>query len=856
MSKRHFSVTGMSCAACSARVERAVKALDGAKNVTVNLLKNDLVLELDDSKLTTEDVQNAVRQAGYGAVVRDTQGQEKTSKEQRIPNARGSADGNELRQVRWRLYASLFFCAVLMVLTMAPMAGIEWSVFHSVTNAAAFALTQLLLTLVVIALNHQFFTRGIKALISLSPNMDTLVALGSGASFISGIVSLYGMLFATAAQNWSVVGGLSQNLYFDSAAMILTLVGLGKYLEARAKAKTTDAVEQLVQLVPDTARVKRNGQEEFVTVSEVVCGDILVVKTGERIPVDGVVIEGQGAIDESALTGESLPVTKKVGATVCAATMMRSGFIELRATRVGEDTLLAQIVELVDEATSSKAPVARLADKISGVFVPIVLAIALATALIWLMIGAEVSFALTLAVSVLVISCPCALGLATPTAVMVGMGRAARLGILFKSAEALEKCSTISTIVLDKTGTITKGNPVVTDIRSFSSDLTERDLLKFIAGVEEKSEHPLARAIVQCARENKVTIGAVDNFMQHDGSVSGMANGVLWEVGNQRLAGTQVEVLMALKLLADQGKTALVVRRAGQVVGLLACADVVRSDSADAVRRLKAMGVRVMMVTGDNARTAKAVASAVGIDEVLSEVLPAGKADAIKQLRRQGERVLMIGDGINDAPALASADVGMAIGAGTDVAVECADVVLVNSRLTDAVSACELSKAVLRNIKQNLFWAFFYNSVGIPVAAGVFYSVWGWVLNPMIAAAAMSMSSVCVVSNALRLRRFTPSETIISTPVHAESAAYDAYRLPHQLRSKTMEKVISIEGMHCGHCSNAVTKALNKLPGVTSVSVSLENKSAVIVCDDSVTDDLITATITDLDFEVVGIETH
>lgn len=853
MRKLRFNVTGMSCAACSARVEKAVKALDGVENVAVNLLKNDLVLDLDERRLTPKDIQNAVIAAGYGAFICE---HEKTAKNGSESKRQSQNEGGEIIGVRRRLYASLFFSALLMVLSMAPMAGLKLPWFDGVAKAPALVLTQLLITLIVVSLNLRFFTRGIKALVSLSPNMDTLVAIGSGASLVSGIVSLYAMLLAAGAADWNAVQRLSENLYFDSAAMILTLVGLGKYFEARAKARTTDAIEQLVSLVPETARVIRDGREIDLAVDEVLCGDLLAVRTGERIAVDGVVVEGQATVDESVLTGESLPVVKEEGSTVCAATTMQSGYIKIRATRVAGETMLAQIIALVDEATSSKAPVARLADRISGVFVPLVLAAALATALIWLALGADVSFALTLAVSVLVISCPCALGLATPTAVMVGMGRAARLGILFKSAEALEKCSGVTVVVLDKTGTVTEGNPVVTDIRTFAADVSERDILRFTAAVEEKSEHPLARAIVRCARDHEVGICDVESFEQREASVSAWVGDVHWEVGNHRLAGDHHEVLLALHELSEQGKTALIVRRNEQVVGLVGCADVVRRDSADAVRAFKSMGMRVLMVTGDNARTAEAVASRVGIDEVLSEVLPAGKANAIKQLQSRGERILMVGDGINDAPALAVADVGMAIGAGTDVAVECADIVLVNSNLADAVTACELSKSVLRNIKQNLFWAFFYNAVGIPVAAGVFYTSCGWALNPMIAAAAMSLSSVCVVSNALRLRRFCPSKTVKSSTMRPEPDCCSAYRLPPQQRSQTMEKVIGIEGMHCSHCSGAVTKALSKLPGVTTVSVSLEKKCAVIVCDASVTDELIRTTISDLDFEVVGIETR
>lgn len=862
MSKIHFNISGMSCAACSSRVEKAVCALEGARDVSVNLLKNSLVLDLDESRLSAQDVVKAVTDAGYGASVReDDAPMSAGTAKKKSRKAKAGPDDSQIRELaatKKRLYTSLFLCAVLMVVSMAPMMGVTLPYLTGTGGAMASALTQLLMTLAVIALNLRFFTNGFKALVMRSPNMDTLVALGSGASLVSGLVSLYAMLYAAGAGEAGMVTHYAHNLYFDSAAMILTLVGLGKYFEARAKARTTDAVSQLVSLVPDRVRVIRGGAEAEVDVEDVVAGDIVAVRTGERIAVDGVVVEGRAMVDESALTGESLPVQKEEGATVCAATMMRSGFIKMRALRVGGETMLAQIIALVDEATSSKAPVARLADKISGVFVPVVLVIALVTALVWLALGASVEFALTLAVSVLVISCPCALGLATPTAVMVGMGRAARLGILFKSAEALEKCRGVTTVVLDKTGTITAGRPVVTDVWTASEILPEREILRHAAAVEIKSEHPLGRAVVECAKENELWTPGASNFAQHLTSVSARVAGDVWSIGSLTAAYAKGEVTDAMKTTAerwaDEGKTALVVHRGEAPVGMIACADAVRSDSVHAVAAFKKLGLRVMMVTGDNKRTAEAVAKTVGIDEVVSEVLPADKAAVIEKLRGQGRRILMIGDGINDAPALASADVGMAIGAGTDVAIECADVVLVNSKLSDAVTAYELSAAVLRNIKQNLFWAFFYNAAGIPVAAGVFYTTFGWVLNPMIAAAAMSMSSVCVVSNALRLRGFAPSRHEFSAAAN-DCPSGAAYQLPLQQRSKTMQKVISIEGMHCGHCSGSVNKALAKVPGVTSVSVSLANKCAVVECEDSVTDEVLSKTVTDLDFQVVGIET-
>ena len=855
MQKLHFDVTGMSCAACSSRVEKAVKALAGTQNVAVNLLKNDMSLEMDETVLSAGDIEEAVRQAGYGVSVRQPVGKKAARKAQSASKDSNGTLRRELAAARKRLYGSLFFCVLLMIVTMLPMAGVALPMFEGTHNALAFAFTQLLLTLPVIELNRKFFSNGFKALLSRSPNMDTLVALGSTASLASGVVSLYIMLYAAGAGNWELVSHYAHNLYFDSAAMILALVGLGKYFEARAKSRTTDAVSQLIGLVPDTASVIRNGISVQISVDEIVVGDLVEVKTGERIPVDGLVEQGSAQVDESALTGESLPVQKQESCTVSAATLLLSGYIRMKATRVGAETMLAQIVALVDEATSSKAPAARLADKISGIFVPAVLVIALATAFAWLACGADLEFALTLAVSVLVISCPCALGLATPTAVMVGTGRAARLGILFKSAEVLEKCRGVTAVILDKTGTVTQGKPVLTDVKSCGFEFRERDVLKLAASVELKSEHPLAKAVVESACRNETGFYEAVDFQQRPGSVAAHVAGHLIEIGNRVPAPDAARATAAMHALAEAGKTPLAVCCDGSLIGILACADAIKEDSARAVRGFRARGLRVMMVTGDNAHTAGAVAKAAGIDEVVSEVLPAGKADVVRRLQAQGARVMMIGDGINDAPALATSDVGVAIGAGTDVAIECADVVLVNSRLNDAVVACEISEAVVRNIKQSLFWAFFYNACGIPLAAGVFYGALGWTLNPMIAAAAMSMSSVCVVSNALRLRTFKPARKELLNGAATAPAAFAAYQLPPEQRSKTMEKVISIEGMHCSHCTGAVTKALKKMAGVTAVEVSLEKKNAVIVCDETVTDDLLKATITDLDFQVTGIET-
>ncbi len=891
MKQIHFLVTGMSCSACSARVAKAAAGVEGVADADVNLLKNELTVSVsDDAAAGLEDrIIEAVVKAGYGAMPKDAPAPEASSARagRAARETPATIAAREIDSMRRRLFWSIALCVPLMYLSMAPMAGLPIpQAFSGPLNAPAFALTQFLLTIAVVFINFKFFRVGFKTLIQGAPNMDSLVAIGSAASVLFGLYALYKMLYALAAGDAAVLSHFAHNLYFDSAAMILTLITLGKYFEARAKARTTDALGRLMALMPETAVVRRMGVETSVPLESVVLGDEVVVKTGERVPVDGVVIEGTGWADESAVTGESVPVQKEPQGTIACASLLMRGHLVLRATRVGTDTSLAQIIRLVDEATSSKAPVARLADRISAVFVPVVIGIAAVTAVVWLLLGADAEFAFTAAVSVLVISCPCALGLATPTAIMVGTGKGAENGILIKSAEAIEKCRTLTTVILDKTGTITEGKPVLTDVVSFS-ELTGREILALAAAVEAKSEHPLAHAVTAACLEAAVKPSEASDFSQAAGRVQGVVDGRRIEIGNKNLiAGENARAVEErLDALSQEGKTVLVVNVDGRCAGLLAVADAVKPDSAPAVAALKGLGLKVRMVTGDNARTARAVAARVGIDEVVSEVLPADKARIVRESQAKGEKVLMVGDGINDAPALAQADVGMAIGAGTDVALDCADIVLMKNRLTDAVGAVELSQAVMRNIKQNLFWAFFYNAIGIPLAAGVFYSAFGWLLNPMFAAAAMSMSSVTVVSNALRLRRFKPvaerlQQACCTTEATGECAAPARATLVKGLdaagcaaristsagekvpaaaslltRSQPMKKIISIEGMHCSHCTGSVQKKLSAMPGVSDVEVSLEEKCAHVTVDESVTDEALLAAVNDLGFEAKGVET-
>ncbi len=831
MKELRFDITGMSCAACSARVEKAAKGASGVADATVNLLKNSMVCTMaegEEAQRVADAVCRAVDAAGYGAAVHSDApaAQPKAAK-----NAAEAQAAQEEQALKGRLGASIVFCLILFVVAMGPMLGITFPGIDPAKNPAGMGLTQLLLAVPVVFLNRKFFINGVKGLLHGAPNMDTLVAIGSGASFGFGVFALYRMVAEVTGGDLAAAQHYASNLYFDSSAMILTLITVGKYFEARAKGKTTQAITSLMKLVPDTAVRLTDAGEETVPAAELRVGDRLVLRTGERIAVDGEIVEGAGTVDESAMTGESLPVAKAPGDKVSGATLVTSGHFVMRATKVGDDTALAQIIRLVDEATSGKAPVSRLADRVSAVFVPVVITIALVAGAAWLLLGYSWEFAATAAVSVLVISCPCALGLATPTAIMVGTGAGARFGLLFKSAAALEKAKSVTTVVLDKTGTVTEGRPEVTDVVTFGA-VDQTTLLAMAGAVENLSEHPLAKAVVRKLQDEGLAAGVARGFLQTPGRVEGVVDGRVVAVGNATLLKPEEdrEALKAIEAFGDEGKTALAVRIDGVTAGVLALADRVKPDSREAIAAFEARGLKVRIVTGDNERAARAVAAAVGLPAVAvtAGVLPSDKERIVRELQAAGESVMMVGDGINDAPALTRADIGCAIGAGTDVAVESADVVLVKSRLTDAVAAVDLSRATMRTIAQNLFWAFFYNAVGIPLAAGVFYPVFGWLLNPMVGAAAMSMSSVSVVTNALRLRRWRPSfqtaaeEASAPEVVEAETPAKAA---------ASPEWVIQVDGMMCGHCTARVEKALLAVPGVVSAAADVKEKTACVTGD-------------------------
>ncbi|WP_418545667.1 heavy metal translocating P-type ATPase [Parasutterella excrementihominis] len=856
--KKNFDVTGMTCSACSNRVEKAVSHVPGVEDVNVNLLKNSMTVDYDETKTGLEQIIQAVTDAGYGASEKQAAGS---------PAAKSVdptlAAKKEAAQMKTRLYVSLFFAAILMMLAMGPMVGMPLPEVMSGTKGAPInALTQFLLALPVVFVNFKYFTVGFKTLWQRSPNMDSLVAIGSSTSMLFGLFALYMMLYALGQGDEATLHHYAHNLYFDSAAMILALITLGKYFESRAKHKTTDAISQLMSLVPDKAVVLKDGKETEVPVSSVQVGDIVVLKTGSRVPVDGIVVKGSGALDESSLTGESIPVDKKEGEELSASTLLTQGYIEMRATKVGGDTALAQIIKLVDEATSTKAPVARLADKVSGIFVPTVISIAIIAAIVWMLCGYSWEFALEIAVSVLVISCPCALGLATPTAIMVGTGRGARNGILFRSAEAIESLEKVDAVVLDKTGTVTSGKPSLTDVIAFGNVKPE-ELLTLVASVEQKSEYPLATAIVEGAKALNLSLKEASDFVQQLGNISGTCDGKSVRIGNKSVISSEDAKTKELADgLADEGKTPLYVIADGKMVGLLAIADPIRPDSKQAIEAMQAKGKEVWMLTGDNEKTARAVATRVGIKNVRGEVKPAAKEAVVRELQARGKKVLMVGDGINDAPSLVRADVGAAIGAGTDVAIEAADVVLMKSRLSDVVNASALSHSTMLNIRENLFWAFIYNIIGIPVAAGVFYTAFGWILNPMIAAAAMSMSSVSVVTNALRLRGWKP---VLRDSGNSDKSS-DQVLLPslRQLADVAVEAEqkdatgfvykVGVEDMMCEHCVKAVKGALEKIPGVVSADVSLEQKSAVVRADRALSQEEVTDAIKAEDYEVTSFE--
>lgn len=834
-----YNVTGMSCAACSARVEKAVSKVPGVTSCSVSLLTNSMGVE---GTASDKAIISAVQKAGYGA---SKKGGSKAAE---------SADESALRdtetpKLKKRLFWSVGFLIILMYFSMGHMMwGWPLPSFYN-SNHVAMGLTQLLLTVIIMVINQKFFISGFKSLWHRAPNMDTLVALGSTAAFVYSTYALFMMTDAQTRGDMQAVNTYMMDFYFESAAMILTLITVGKTLEARSKGRTTDALKSLMKLAPKSAVILKDGEEKTVPIDTVQKDDIFLVRPGESIPVDGVVIEGESAVNESALTGESIPADKAAGDKVSAATVNQSGFLKCRATRVGEDTTLSQIIKMVSDAAATKAPIAKIADKVSGIFVPAVIIIAVITTVIWLLLGHGVGYTLARGISVLVISCPCALGLATPVAIMVGSGLGAKNGILFKTASSLEETGRIQIVALDKTGTITKGEPRVTDIIP-NGEITEDKLLKAAASLEKKSEHPLAKAVISYAESKNIICDDVLEFKALPGNgLSGTVNGENIFAGNLSFIETKTEISSDIKNIAErlsgEGKTPLFFALGGKLLGIIAVADVIKDDSPKAVKELRNMGIRVVMLTGDNERTANAIGKAVGVDEVIAGVLPSGKEEAIKKLKKLG-KVAMVGDGINDAPALTRADIGLAIGAGTDVAIDAADVVLMKSRLSDVPAAIRLSRATLRNIHENLFWAFFYNTIGIPIAAGVFIPL-GLTLNPMLGAAAMSLSSFCVVTNALRLNLFK-----------LRDASHD-HKIKKHLKnvteeSKAMEKTIKIEGMMCGHCEAAVKKALEELPEVESAEVSHVSGTAKVTLKGEIDNDVLKKAVEDKDYKVIGIE--
>ena len=834
-----YTVTGMSCAACSARVEKAVSHVSGVTSCSVSLLTNSMGVE---GTADPQAVISAVQAAGYGASLKGA-AQESPG----IAQQEDALADHETPVLKHRLIASLGFLIVLMYFSMGHMMwGWRLPAFFN-DNHVAMGLVQMLLTIAVMVINQKFFINGFKSLFHGSPNMDTLVALGSTASFGYSTYALFAMTGAQVRGDMTAVMSYMHEFYFESAAMILALITVGKMLEARSKGKTTDALKSLMKLAPQTAVLIRGGQEVTVPIAQVRRGDIFVVRPGENIPVDGVILEGESAVNESALTGESIPVDKTVGDSVSAATSNQSGFLRCEATRVGEDTTLSQIIKMVSDAAATKAPIAKVADKVSGVFVPTVILLAILTAAVWLLCGKPIGFALARGISVLVISCPCALGLATPVAIMVGNGLGAKNGILFKTAVSLEETGKTEIVALDKTGTITRGEPRVTDLVP-ADGLSDHDLLTLAAALEKRSEHPLARAVMHRADEEKLSIAEVSDFRALPG------NGLTATLGGEELLGgslsfisTKAQIPSDLRTkaesLAEEGKTPLLFAKGGRLAGIIAVADVIKEDSPAAIAALRNMGIRVVMLTGDNERTARAIGRQVGVDEVIAGVLPEGKESVIRTLQKKG-KVAMVGDGINDAPALTRAEIGIAIGAGTDVAIDAADVVLMKSQLSDVPAAIRLSRATLRNIHENLFWAFFYNVIGIPLAAGVWIPLFGWTLNPMFGAAAMSLSSFCVVSNALRLNLFKLHDAGKDKKIKSKK---------HHQEENKMEKTMKIEGMMCGHCEAAVKKALEAVDGVASAEVSHTSGTAVVTLSKPVDNAVLKKAVEDKDYTVTDI---
>ena len=889
---KQYTVTGMSCAACSSRVEKAVSKVPGVTACSVSLLTNSMGVEGD---VPPETVIHAVEDAGYGASLK---GQGAAAQAQSASEAEDALKDRETPVLKHRLIASLGFLAVLMYMSMGHMMW-GWPLPHFMDgNHVAMGLLQLLLAGIIMVINQKFFISGFKGLLHRAPNMDTLVALGSGASFIYSTYALFAMTDAQLKGNDTAVMSYMHEFYFESAAMILALITVGKMLEARSKGKTTDALKGLMKLAPKTAVIIRDGVETKVPIEEVKKGDVFVVRPGENIPVDGVVLEGTSAVNEAELTGESIPVDKAQGAPVSAATVNQSGYLRCEATRVGEDTSLSQIIRMVSDAAATKAPIAKIADRVSGVFVPAVITIAVVTTIVWLLAGQTFGFALARGISVLVISCPCALGLATPVAIMVGNGMGAKNGILFKTAVSLEETGKMDIVALDKTGTITSGEPRVTDVIP-SGGVTERELVSLALSLEKKSEHPLAKAVLLYAKEQQIDAPEAADFQALPGNgLSGTLDGALLAGGSfSYISGhttVSAQEQASFERLASEGKTPLCFMKNGRLAGMIAVADVIKEDSPQAVKELQNMGIRVVMLTGDNERTARAIGAQAGVDEVIAGVLPDGKESVIRSLKEQG-KVAMVGDGINDAPALTRADIGIAIGAGTDIAIDAADVVLMKSRLSDVPAAIRLSRATLRNIHENLFWAFFYNVVGIPLAAGLWYPIFGWKLNPMFGAAAMSLSSFCVVTNALRLNLFKMHDASKDHPMRKraekaankggekaenagavrmgaedtrsigqtangnETVAKEMQKSENQknninMEGITMTKTMNIEGMMCGHCEARVKKALEALAGVESAEVSHEKGTAVVSMSADVSDDTLKEAVEAQDYKVDSIQ--
>lgn len=856
MKTEKFDVSGMTCSACSVRVENSVNKKDGVIEANVNLLTNSMTVKYDDSVVNVDDIIKVVEDTGYGA---SSAGKSKTE-------GKDTQDStSELDEMRKRLIVSMVFAIPLFYIAMGHM--FNWplpGIFLGVENALIFAFTQFLLCIPVMIVNSKYYKVGFKTLFMGSPNMDSLIAIGTSAAAAYGVYAIYKIGYGLGHGDLDTVMQFSMDLYFESAAVVLALITLGKFLEARAKGKTSDAIRKLMDLSPKTALVERDGIEREIPVEDVVIGDIIVVKPGQSVAVDGTIVFGNSSIDESMLTGESIPVEKKPGDKVTGASINKSGFFKFEAQKVGDDTTLAQIIKLVEEASSSKAPISKMADKISGIFVPVVIIIAILATVVWLILGASFEFALSIGIAVLVISCPCALGLATPTAIMVGTGKGAENGILIKSAEALEIAHHVETVVMDKTGTITEGKPRVTDLLTDGIDKIE--MLKIAASAEKGSEHPLADAILEEAKNLNLSLYDVEDFEAIPGQgLRANVNNKIYYLGNLRLINEQNININNFEeksnLFAEEGKTPLYFADESNVLGIISVADVVKPTSAAAIKEFEAMGIEVVMLTGDNKRTAEAIRKQLNISRSVAEVLPQDKEREIRKIQEQGKRVAMIGDGINDAPALARADVGIAIGAGTDVAIESADIVLIRSDLLDAVTAVQLSKATIKNIKQNLFWAFIYNTVGIPLAAGLFYGILGWKLNPMFAGAAMSLSSVSVVSNALRLKFFKPVRAVKDTRVyygndevnHEESndLSYETIEKENKENGgNEMNKTLKIEGMTCAHCKAAVEKALKAVDGVENAEVDLEKKSAVVSLAKEVSYEALKKAVTDAGYQM------